>query len=196
MFAEIILPLNLPNSLTYGVPLELQSDIQVGMRVEVNLGKNKLYAGIVIQIHNQKPESFTVKPIKRILDNIPIVDASQIQFWKWISSYYLSSIGEVMNAALPSHFKLMSDTTLNWNPLLDQVPEGLSDNAFIVGEALSIRQKLTIGEIRLLLSNQNIAIVIDELLNSETAFIYDELEERYKPLTERFVFLNPSLDIV
>ena len=47
MFADIILPLHLPKPLTYGVPLEMQSQIAAGKRVEVSLGRQKLYAGIV-----------------------------------------------------------------------------------------------------------------------------------------------------
>ncbi|MGN6566620.1 MAG: hypothetical protein ACTHJ0_01640, partial [Flavipsychrobacter sp.] len=51
-FADIILPLNMPNLLTYSVPEEMQALLQPGMRVEVALGKNKQYAGIVERLHN------------------------------------------------------------------------------------------------------------------------------------------------
>ena len=52
MFADIILPLNLPQALTYGVPTDMQPLLEVGMRVEVSLGRNKLYSGIVARIHS------------------------------------------------------------------------------------------------------------------------------------------------
>ena len=45
-FADVILPLNLPQVLTYGVPHEMQDKIRRGMRVEVTLGKNKQYAAM------------------------------------------------------------------------------------------------------------------------------------------------------
>ena len=70
MFADIILPLNLPQILTYGVPHEMQDHLRLGMRVEVELGKNKQYAGIVERMHNEKPELYLVKPIRGIIDSM------------------------------------------------------------------------------------------------------------------------------
>ena len=47
LFAAVILPLALPTTYTYGVPEIFSKVIQPGCRVEVVLGKNKKYAGIV-----------------------------------------------------------------------------------------------------------------------------------------------------
>ncbi|HEX2532326.1 MAG TPA: hypothetical protein VHK69_01245, partial [Chitinophagaceae bacterium] len=47
LFAEIIIPLALPKNYTWSVPDHLRSTLQPGCRVEVNLGKNKKYAGLV-----------------------------------------------------------------------------------------------------------------------------------------------------
>ena len=51
MFAEIIIPLALPKNYTWSVPAHLQETVKPGCRVEVNLGKNKKYAGIVKRLH-------------------------------------------------------------------------------------------------------------------------------------------------
>lgn len=191
-FAEIILPLHIPNTLTYGIPMELQGKITPGIRVEVNMGKNKLYAGLVAKIHNTKPDAYEVKPIKSILDENPIVSEKQLTFWQWISSYYMCSIGEVMNAALPAHLKLMSETLMNWSGLYDAPPAHLSDDAFLVAEALHIKQQLSIAEIRQILDNKNITKTINELLENEIAIISEYLEKKYSPKIERFVFLNST----
>ena len=58
MFAEIIIPLALPKNYTWHIPDEMLDAISIGCRVEVNLGKNKKYAGVVKRIHNEEPTSF------------------------------------------------------------------------------------------------------------------------------------------
>jgi primosomal protein N' (replication factor Y) len=193
-FADIILPLNLPRTLTYGIPIEWQAKVIPGMRVEVSLGKNKIYSGIVLYTHDYRPESYTVKPIRNIIDESPVVFPLQLQFWQWIAQYYLCGIGDVMNAALPAHLKLMSESLLIWNEAFPEPPLNLSDNAFIVAEALFIRKQLSIEEVRQLLEGKNTSKAINELLELEVATVSELLEERYKEKTERFVFLEPMYE--
>ena len=189
-FVDVILPLNITGALTYGVPVQWQDKIQPGIRVEVSLGKNKLYAAIVINVHDNRPEQYNVKPVKNIIDEEPVVTPLQLKFWRWIAQYYLCSLGEVMNAALPAHLKLMSESLLNWNELLSEPPLNLSDDAFIIAEALHVRKRLTVNEVRQLLEGKNIAKTINELLEREVAIVTELLEERYKPKTERYLFLE------
>ncbi|MFT4062243.1 MAG: primosomal protein N' [Edaphocola sp.] len=190
MFAEVILPLHLPFTLTYGVPVDLQQAIIPGMRVEVNMGKNKVYAGVVLSLHQHKPEQYQVKPIRNLIDDKPIVTRQQLAFWQWIAQYYLCSIGDVMKAALPAHLKLMSESLLVWNEALGQPPLNLSDHAYILAEALFVKKQLTIEEVRKLLDGKSSTKIINELLENEVATVSEQLEERYAPKTERFVFLE------
>lgn len=164
------------------------------MRVEVHLGRNKLYAGIVAGLHNHKPESYGVKPIRKILDREPVVSAVQLRFWQWIATYYLCSPGEVMQAALPAHLKLMNESLLVWNASGLGFPDHLSGDAYLLAEALEIRKKLTIAEVRLLLEGRNHAGAIQEILEAGIAMVREQLEERYRPRTERFLFLAPELE--
>src|ERR1043165_6742059 len=113
-FADIIVPLNLPQVLTYGIPAEMQEIVRAGMRVEVSLGKNKQYAGVIERLHNEQPETYQVKPIRSILDEEPVVNEVQLLFWRWICHYYMAAPGEVMQAALPAHLKLTAETRLEW----------------------------------------------------------------------------------
>lgn len=191
-FAEIILPLNLPGTLTYGIPVPLQNMIQPGMRVEVNMGRNKIYAGVVFSLHNHKPDLYQVKPIKSIIDKEPVVSELQLKFWMWIAQYYMCHIGEVMQAALPSHLKLMSESLLIWSEAFAEPPLGLSDNAFILAEALHLRKQLTIGEVRQLLDGHGTGSAINELLEQNIAIVTEILEEKYKEKSEKFVLLHPD----
>lgn len=191
MFADVILPLNLPQILTYGVPHEMQEHLRPGMRVEVALGKNKQYSGIVERLHNNKPEAYQVKPIRNIIDEEPVVNDKQLQFWHWIGQYYMAAPGEVMQAALPAHLKLMGETRLEWVGD-DGASYQWSDEAFIAAEALIMRKELTITELRNIISARHFAAVLNELLEQEVIRINEALETTYKPRREKVVTLAPE----
>jgi primosomal protein N' (replication factor Y) (superfamily II helicase) len=107
-WVNVILPLAIPNLYTYSVPNIFEANLQVGCRVEVAL-KNKKYSAIIATIHNTPP-NFNCKPILNILDDEPIVYPNQLQLWQWMAEYYMCSQGEIMAAALPTNFKLSSET--------------------------------------------------------------------------------------
>jgi len=188
MFADIILPLNLPQVLTYGVPHELHELLRVGMRVEVELGRNKQFAGIVERLHDEKPEAYMVKPIRGIIDEEPVVNEIQLHFWHWITQYYIASPGEVMQAALPAHLKLMGETRLEWIGD-DGAAYEWSDEAFLAAEALIVRKEITITELRAMVGSRYFAAVLNELLEQEVVQINDSLEATYKPRREKVVVL-------
>ncbi|MCD6012359.1 MAG: priA [Flavipsychrobacter sp.] len=188
MFADVILPLNLPQVLTYGVPVDIQDMLQPGMRVEVALGKNKQYAGIVERLHNERPEAYQVKPVKGIIDEEPVVNEQQLQFWRWIGQYYMASLGEVMQAALPAHLKLMGETRLEWIGD-DSINYEWSDAAHLAAEMLILRKEITISELRNTIGTRHFAAVLNELLEKEVLQINETLEATYRPRREKVVTL-------
>lgn len=103
--ADIILPLPLDGFFTYSIPDGMEEKLVVGMRVLVPFGKSKNYVGVVARLHNNPPTAYTIKPITSVLDAQPILLPEQLRLWNWISDYYLSPIGEVYKAALPSGLK-------------------------------------------------------------------------------------------
>src|ERR1051326_5452334 len=115
IFADVILPLALRNAFTYSVPGNLHKKIQVGSRVVVEFKTQKLYTAIVLRIHENKPTEYKTKPIENILDEYPVVNETQLAFWKWMADYYLCTMGEVMTAALPSGLQLASESTIMLN---------------------------------------------------------------------------------
>ena len=114
-YANIILPLPLEGLFTYGVPEALASRVQVGVRVRVPLGKSKMYVGIVGEYPVELPASesgvvdnekkIVYKDILEVLDATPVLLPQQLRLWRWISDYYMSPIGDVYKAALPSGLK-------------------------------------------------------------------------------------------
>jgi primosomal protein N' (replication factor Y) (superfamily II helicase) len=193
MFADVILPLNLPQVLTYGVPYEMQEHLLPGMRVEVALGKNKQYSGIVERLHNEKPEAYQVKPIRNIIDEEPVVTEKQLDFWRWIAGYYMASPGEVMQAALPAHLKLMGETRLEWVGDESLVYEW-SDEGYRAAEALRMRKEITITELRAITGPTHFAATLNELLENEVIIINESLETAYRPRREKVVTLAAKYD--
>ena len=102
-YADLILPVPLHGFFTYVIPEGMK--VGIGSRVLVAFGRNKTYLGIVMRLHDKKPEGYEVKPIQQVMDATPIVTERQLKLWQWISDYYLSPIGDVYKAALPAGLK-------------------------------------------------------------------------------------------
>ena len=179
-YVEVIIPLALPKNYTWSVPENLLSMIVPGCRVEVVLGKNKKYAGIVKRIHLEKPASFTPKPVLNVLDAEAIVVPEQMKLWEWMSAYYLCSEGEVMQAALPTHFKLSSETVLLFNEAAGDDFSQLDDQEFLVAEALLLKQELKLVEVQQVLDATHVYPVIKRLIDKKICFVWEELKATYK----------------
>ena len=102
-YVDLILPVPLQGLFTYAVPEGMT--VAVGCRVLVTFGRSKKYLGIVMRVHQQKPEGYAVKDIMEVMDRQPMVTALQLELWRWISDYYMSPIGDVYKAALPAGLK-------------------------------------------------------------------------------------------
>ncbi len=187
-FAEVILPLPLPQTLTYAIPLELQGKVAVGMRVEVQLRANKLYTGLVVALHNRQPEGYDVKVIRDIIDDEPIINDTQLKFWSWIAKYYLATPGEVMQAALPAHLKIQSETRLLWTGLVEDSTLW-TEEGWTVFEALQIKKELTVSELRTLVGGRHLAAALHELIERGAALVDESLQSAYKPKMEKVVQL-------
>lgn len=99
------MPLGVEGLFTYSVPKELDSCAQPFVRVLVPLGKTKTYTALIVKVHGNKPQGMEVKNVLQVLDNAPILLPQQYKLWTWIADYYMSPIGDVMRAALPSGMK-------------------------------------------------------------------------------------------
>lgn len=188
-FVEVILPLALPKTYTYSVPSHLFTDVKPGCRAEVVFGKQKKYSGIIKKFVT-KP-AFPTKDIINLIDSEPVVFEEQLQLWQWISEYYMCSEGEVMNAALPSHLKLSSESIVYYNETFGEDFSELSDEEFIVAEALLVKKELKISEIRELTERTHVFPMIRKLADKGVCYVYEALGDSYKEKTENFIFLNP-----
>ncbi len=193
MYAEVLLPLALPRTYTYAVPELLQKAISIGKRVEVQFGSRRIYSGIVKNIHTTAPQISKVKELLSVIDEQPIIQPLQFQFWKWIADYYCCYEGEVMNAALPSGFKLESESKICFNYSFGTDFSSLDDDEYIVAEALTVKSELDINEIQKLLNKKSVRKIINSLLAMKVIKLKEEMIQKYKPRTENFIQLHDVL---
>jgi len=191
LFVEVILPLAIAKNYTYRVPFQLNNEVAVGKRAVVQFGKSKLYTAIVASIGNQAPEKYEAKYLIEILDDRPVVSERQLQFWQWLSEYYMCTVGEVMNAALPSALKLASETKVVLNKGFEFDRTALHDKEFMIVEALELQSELTVGDIAKLLGQKTVMPILKLMFEKHIINISEEVSERYKPRKKTFIKLNP-----
>lgn len=106
-YADVIIPGALGETFTYAIDRGLANQLVPGSRVIIPFGVNRRIIGIVEKLHNTKPGFHKIKEIHGLPLLVPSISKLQLDFWNWISSYYMCTRGEVIEAALPSGLKLI-----------------------------------------------------------------------------------------
>jgi primosomal protein N' (replication factor Y) (superfamily II helicase) len=189
-FVEVILPLSLAKTFTYCVSETEFQFIKKGMRVTVPFGKSKIYTALVIEIHNNKPTLYEAKEIHQILDHTPLVTEFQINHWIWIADYYMCAIGDVYRSAMPSALLLESETIITRKNDVFVDETMLSDDEYLIYEALQQQSSLKIQDIISILNKKNIFPVIQKLIDKNILVLQEEVQESYKPKLVRYVRLH------
>ena len=190
LFAEILLPLPIPGTYTYRVPFELNQKAKVGQRAVVQFGKTKIMSGLIISLTEEVPDCTSIKYLLDILDDDPVVNENQLKLWQWIASYYLCYLGDVMQVALPSALKLSSESKIMLSDefVLDSM--ALSDNEFLIVEALQIQPQLTITEVSKIIGYKKIMPLVKTMIEKKIIVMQEELQQKYKAKYERYVRLT------
>ena len=185
---------------TYSVPQQLEGQVRVGVRVLVPFGRSKTYVGIVASTQGTVPSVSQIKSIIQVLDVQPILTDTQLRLWQWISDYYMSPIGEVMKAALPSGLKEEDGYRPKTETFIRLTPNFRSEQALHIAidmlQRAPSQQKAFIEFLNLALQsavnckpstvNYNTGITRDELLNqghtlaTVTALVKRGLLETYE----------------
>ena len=145
-FVDVLLPLHLPGTYTYRVPFEYNDAIRVGQRVVVQFGTKRLYSALVRRIHETVPP-YVTKYVLSILDLQPIVNERQFAFWEWMAAYYMCYPGDVMAVAMPSAFRLSSESYIVVHPDFAGEYGDLGEEEIKILDALSRKERLEISEV-------------------------------------------------
>ena len=194
-YASVILPLPVESTFTYVIPEAMESTLRIGCRVLVQFGAKHFYTGIVEDISLNRPQgTFDLKEITQQLDSEPIVRPLQLRLWRWISAYYLCSIGDVFKAAMPGGLKIESETKVQLIENEEQ-PVGDFDLSSREIELLSLLQKngaLSVKEISKKLEISSPEILVSRLVDKGLVSVSEKVLERYRPVRQAFV--RPTLD--
>lgn len=189
-FIDVILPIPLRQTFTYEVNRDEAAFLKPGMRVAVPFGKSKVYTAIVYGVHQNDPPAYETKSIDQILDETPIITPVQLKHWEWIAQYYMCTLGEVIRAALPSAFLLESETIISLQEQREIDESQLSDDEFVVFEALQNQSSLHINDVRSILDRKYVVGVIQNLIEKGTVTVKEEIFEQYKPKLKRYLKLS------
>ncbi|MFH0947508.1 MAG: primosomal protein N' [Elusimicrobiota bacterium] len=105
MILEIALPININQNFDY----ISDENVQIGCRVVVPFGKKKLIGFVVgiVEQKSQKPRiNSGLRKIIKVVDAEPLINDELINLAKWLSEYYLCSLGNALNLILPSTSKI------------------------------------------------------------------------------------------
>ncbi|HYG39836.1 MAG TPA: primosomal protein N' [Cytophagales bacterium] len=181
LFADVILPVPIPKLFTYRVAFEMNDHIEVGSRVIVQFGQKKILTAIVRNLHETPPKEYEAKTILELLDDGPLVNEIQLQHWEWVANYYMCTIGEVMNAALPAGLKLNSQSSIQLNPDVEINEASLSDKELLIIEELRGKPELTYDETAAIAGVKNIYKHLKSLLEKNAILLFEQVKEKYKP---------------
>ena len=194
-YVDVIVPLPLSQLFTYAVPDDLINDISIGKRIIVEFGRKKLYSCIIVSVHHEGPENYNPKEVLDIIDEVPIVNSSQLKLINWIHEYYITTLGEVINIALPSGLKLSSESKIQLHPtfnidVLDDIV--IDEREHLILMVLKERGDIPLHQVSKLTNISKPHKYIKSLIQREFIIIYEEVNDKYKPKYERSIRLNSS----
>ena len=144
--ADIALPLPLPDPLTYEIPAAWDPQAKPGVRARVLIGRRRL-TGLIVKVHEERPEGVNLRPLVEILDREPVVPEDLLDLARFTADYYMAPLGEVVRSMLPADLPPWGDRKV-W--LTDagalSLPRGASEAAVI--EALREGGRMTVAELQ------------------------------------------------
>lgn len=190
-YADVIVPLPLPQYYTYLVPSHWQRLPQAGMRVLVSFGRQKILTALVVRTHQSAPEHYQPKPLLECLDDHPSINRFQLELFEWMAHYYMCTPGEVLQAALPGGLKISMQSWVSLHPQFAQQPSPLSpeEEQLVALLKQAPQQYETLAQ---KLKNKNLYNCLQSLQQRAIVQVYETVRERYRPKLVRKIRLLPT----
>ena len=162
------------------------------MRVVISFGKKKIYTGIVSEIHDKSPSQYQAKELLELLDKEPIINENQLKFFKWMARYYMCSLGEVINAALPAALKLSSESFVGLSPEIDPDSADIDDREW---ELLRILKKndLNMKDVGEILGLKQPQRVLKKLSEQGYIDLFEKVKDKFQPKKIKKIRIEDSL---
>lgn len=145
---------------------------------------------MVYRVHQEAPLLYEAREIDHILDEFPIIGPHQLKHWEWIANYYMCPLGDVYRSAVPATLILESETILTLSENTDAELPALTDEEYLIYEALQRQPRLQMREIIQILNKKSVFGVIRQLLAKKIVEVSEQLNENYKPKLVRYAQLS------
>ena len=183
-YAQIILPIPIPRTYTYSIPTGMTP--MVGSRVIVQFGPKKIYTGLVAALSTESGVTDNPKEVIEVLDEFPIVQPVQVEFFRWLAQYYMCTLGEVMNAAIPAGLKLSSESMVCLNPETQWKDEPKNEKEDVLTVQLK-EHELSVKDIGNLLGLKHPQRLIKSLTDRDIVHLYEKVKDKYTPKHIRMI---------
>ena len=193
LFAQVIVPVPVKGTFTYEIPILMTESAAVGQSVVVEFGAKKLYTGIIHSITPTPPEGFKIKSIQSIASLQPVVTQEQIDFWQWVSNYYMCPIGDVYKAAVPVGLRPDSDTKILPADNAQADKSVLTPAEQSVYSALIKEEETDIGRLAKITGEKSILSIVKSLSDKGLAIITEEIHGRTTPRRQKVLRMSPLI---
>ena len=185
----------IPKLFTYRVPKEMESLVAVGCRIVVPFGKAQILTAVIHRVQTMPPKDYEAKYIIDILEETPSVNELQLKFFQWLADYYMCTLGEVLQAALPSGLKINTTSLVHRNPYFNEDDFVLSIEEQLLMQQLSTDTPVESMALAELIGQKKISKVLKALIDKEAILLIDHVREKFSPKIKKFIRLNPELII-
>jgi primosomal protein N' (replication factor Y) len=145
-YAEVALPVPLPEPLIYAVPPGWQGIAVPGVRTRVRIGNRRLI-GIVVGRRDEPPPGVAVRWLDGVLDREPVLGADLLALARFTAEYYLAPLGEVLRSMLPADLEPWGDRRV-WLTDGGALAPPRDDLESLVIEALREGGRLTVSDLQ------------------------------------------------
>ncbi|NKB67132.1 MAG: primosomal protein N' [Candidatus Latescibacteria bacterium] len=137
-YVEVALPPPFDREYTYGLPPELESEIQAGSLVLVPV-QSRLVSGVVVAFVDPPPDlaPARIRDLVQLVAGDPLLNGELIELCRWMANYYFAALGNALTTALPPGIRINSNRLVS---LIDQGPTLLTESALAARLVDQLRQ--------------------------------------------------------
>ena len=101
-YANVAFPLSVDQVFTYGVPPQLDTVLQPGVRVLAPFRRTKQEGVVVERVNETDLAPNLIKNVSECLDETPMFSPDMLTLTKWMADYYVCSWGVALYCAVPA----------------------------------------------------------------------------------------------
>jgi primosomal protein N' (replication factor Y) len=199
LYVEVAVALPVIGTYYYQVPSGLRQKVAVGRQVLVPFGRRRL-TGYILGIKQQLPPGVDVaiRDILQVSAEECHFSEARLPFYRWLSNYYLTPLGEVIQSALPRGTSTRTRRTASIGEagLLGLRESTLEEEETAVLSLLREHPAMTLRQIRNRLPEHDAGRICRRLGRRGFILWEDQLQEpRVKPRYLKMVRASQELDL-